>query len=121
MLVCCRTAEDKRHQRDDAIRDLESRPYRSPEEEDRLGRLRLDSEFEKRAEQARKETDRDSDDDQSLVMSFTAISCVYKRCCNVLCIRSWRTCSCRALHMVAGCCTWLQSLAHGCRAWRMAA
>ena len=48
-------------QREDIIRDLESKPYRNPEEEDRLNRLKLDSEFERRAEQARKD---DEDDHQ---------------------------------------------------------
>lgn len=65
-----RVADERRQQREDTIRDLESKPYRNPEEEDRLGRLRLDSEFEKRAEQARKDNERDSDDERDSVKCY---------------------------------------------------
>lgn len=54
-------SDERRSQRDDVIRDLETKPYRTPDEDDRLGRLKLDSEFERRAEQARKD---DEDDHQ---------------------------------------------------------
>ncbi|XP_067947814.1 afadin-like isoform X2 [Watersipora subatra] len=60
-----RMPDDRLQQREDTIRELESKPYRSPDEEDRLRRLRLDSEFDKRAEQVRKESEKDSDEDQS--------------------------------------------------------
>lgn len=56
-------ADDRRQQRDNVIRDLESKPYRTADEEERLSRLRLDSEFEKRAaEQARRD---DSDGEEN--------------------------------------------------------
>ena len=51
--------------RDTEIADLASRPYRNAEEEDRLQRLRLDQEFQRRVEEAEKneEEGRNSEDD----------------------------------------------------------
>lgn len=63
LLLYDRQADERRTQREDIIRDLETKPYLTGEDEERLARLRLDSEFERRAEQARKEDTRDSDDD----------------------------------------------------------
>lgn len=68
-------AEDRRMQRENTIRDLESKPYRSPDEEDRLRRLKLDVEFERRAEQARREDgnrDSDEEDRSSLARSMSS-------------------------------------------------
>ncbi|XP_055943711.1 afadin-like isoform X2 [Argiope bruennichi] len=55
--------EEARRARDEEIRELESRPHLTPQQEDRLRALRLEQEFQRRAEELHGEEDDDDDED----------------------------------------------------------
>ncbi|KAG8189760.1 hypothetical protein JTE90_012933 [Oedothorax gibbosus] len=55
--------EEARRNRAEEIRDLESRAHLSPQQEDRLRALRLEQEFQRRAEELRGDEDEDDDED----------------------------------------------------------
>lgn len=65
-----RMEEELRKKRIDEIKRLESRPYRSPEEQGKLQRLLTEAEFDRRTQEA--SDDKDSDDDENEV-KFTCI------------------------------------------------
>lgn len=54
--------EEARRARDDEIRELESRPHLTPQQEERLRALRLEQEFQRRAEELRGEEEDDDDE-----------------------------------------------------------
>lgn len=58
--------EEARRARDEEIRELESRPHLTPQQEERLRALRLEQEFQRRAEELRGEEEDDDDDVSSL-------------------------------------------------------
>ncbi|XP_054718595.1 afadin-like isoform X2 [Uloborus diversus] len=55
--------EEARRARDDEIRELESRHHLTPQQEDRLRALRLEQEFQRRAEELHGEEEDDDDED----------------------------------------------------------
>ncbi|GFY73939.1 afadin [Trichonephila inaurata madagascariensis] len=56
--------EEARRARDEEIRELESRPHLTPQQEDRLRALRLEQEFQRRAEELHGEEEEDDDEEQ---------------------------------------------------------
>ena len=61
------------------IAELEARQYRTPQEEERLRKLRLDAEFNRRLQEVQnKDEDDDSDDDRFVSRSYTTSDCTLK-------------------------------------------
>lgn len=54
--------EEARRARDEEIRELESRSHLTPQQEERLRALRLEQEFQRRAEELRGEEEDDDDE-----------------------------------------------------------
>lgn len=58
--------EQMSHLREQEIHDLESRPYLSPQEQDRLKKLRLEQEFQRRVQECSNRDDEDEDSDNDI-------------------------------------------------------
>lgn len=62
------------HLREQEIHDLESRPYLSPQEQDRLKKLRLEQEFQRRVQECSNRDDEDEDSDNDITSRTQVVS-----------------------------------------------
>lgn len=66
--------EQMSHLREQEIHDLESRPYLSPQEQDRLKKLRLEQEFQRRVQECSNRDDEDEDSDNDITSRTQVVS-----------------------------------------------